>query len=167
MDLPQTNVDKSTTFNPFSLKGIADRKKAQEKSSEVYNSQSAQTMTSREPFTATDVLVIWQKFANRLEQKGQKILYALMTLNEPTIRGNEVIIELPNEGNREEFERTRIEIQGMLRNKLQNVDIEVQVHVNEEVVRHKAYTPQEKFNEMIDKNPAIDLLRKLFDTELT
>ena len=53
-----------------------------------------------------------------------------------------------------------------LREKLRNHDIELKVTINEETARQYAFTPQEKYEKLREKNPAIDLLRKTFDLEL-
>ena len=53
-----------------------------------------------------------------------------------------------------------------LRQKLNNYDIDFKIIVNEEIEKNFAYTPQEKYEFLKEKNKAISTLRKTFNLEL-
>lgn len=53
-----------------------------------------------------------------------------------------------------------------LRTNLNNHFISLKITVNEEVAKKFAFTPEEKYQKLREKNPAIDILRKTFDLDL-
>lgn len=122
----------------------------------------------REPFTETDMLLMWNKFAQRLSDTGQKIMATYMQINDPVLDKDGVTIrlELPNEGSKVDFDNNKIELLGYLRGKLHNHDIVIETHVNEVASTRHAFTPQEKFEKLKALNPTIELLRKAFDLDI-
>lgn len=60
-----------------------------------------------EPFTETQMLEQWIKYANRLGEKGYKILESLLLLNDPKLEGTNIIHELPNESSKIDFDEAR------------------------------------------------------------
>jgi hypothetical protein len=122
----------------------------------------------REPFTETDMLLNWNKFAQRLSDKGQKIMSTYMQINDPVldVDGVTIKLELPNEGSKVDFDNNKIELLGYLRGKLHNHDIVIETHVNEVTSTRHAFTPIEKFEKLKAINPAIEILRKTFDLDI-
>jgi hypothetical protein len=57
-----------------------------------------------ESFTETEMLLHWNKYAQRLEIKGTK-LWSLLLINDPKLNGTSITIELPNEGSKLDFEK--------------------------------------------------------------
>lgn len=53
-----------------------------------------------------------------------------------------------------------------LREKLQNDEITLSVNVDETKVEKKFFTTSEKLQNMVNKNPDLNLLRKMFDLDL-
>jgi hypothetical protein len=119
-----------------------------------------------EPFSETDMLLIWTKFAENKGHKGQKIIESLLLLNDPKLEGTTIIHELPNEGSKIEFESVKYELLGALRGKLHNHDITIEVVVNEEISSRRAFTPQDRYNRLNEINPNLEILRKLFDLHI-
>ena len=120
----------------------------------------------KEAFNDTDMLLQWNKFAQKLEDRGHMILHSLMMMNDPKLEGTKIIHELPNEGTKIEFERTKNEILGYLRGMLHNHDIDIEIVVNETMDSKRAFTPQDKFNRLKELNPNLELLRKAFDLDV-
>jgi hypothetical protein len=121
-----------------------------------------------EPFTETDMLLNWNKFAQRLSDKGQKIMSTYMQINDPVLDKDGVTIrlELPNEGSKIDFDNGKHELLGYLRGKMHNHDITIETHVNESISHKHAFTPLEKFEKLKAINPAIEILRKTFDLDI-
>ncbi len=119
-----------------------------------------------EPFTETEMLEQWLKYAQRMEDKGFRIVASLLTINDPILEGTTIVHELPNESSKIDFEKERPELLGYLRGKLHNHDITINVIVNETLVVKKAFTNQDKFNRLAEINPNIELLKKLFDLDV-
>ena len=119
-----------------------------------------------EPFTDTQMLEQWLKYAQRMEDKGHRILASLLTINDPTLEGTTIIHELPNESSKIDFEKEKPELLGYLRGKLHNHNINIDVKVNETLVQRKSYTAQDKYNRLAELNPNLELMRNLFGLEV-
>lgn len=120
----------------------------------------------KEPFTETEMLLQWTNFAQKLSDKGQKIMATYMLINDPTLEGFTIKLELPNEGSKVDFDANKNELLGYLRGKLHNHDIVIEVHVNEVTETKYAFTPLEKFEKLKSINPAMELLRRTFDLDI-
>lgn len=147
----------------FSLASIKQKKELAE-AQKLVTKETIQYPT--EPFNETDMLLQWNKFALKLEEKGQMIMHSLMLINDPKLDGTKITHELPNEGTKVEFERTKNEVLGYLRGMLHNHDIEIELVVNEKMENKRAFTPQDKFNRLNEINPNLELLRKAFDLDV-
>lgn len=119
-----------------------------------------------EPFTETEMLEQWLKYAQRLEDKGYRIVASLLTINDPILNGTTIIHELPNESSKIDFEKEKPDLLGYLRGKLHNHDISIEIKVNETLVVRKAFTNQDKYNRLVEINPNLELLKKMFDLDV-
>lgn len=119
-----------------------------------------------EAFTETDMLLQWNKYAQRLGDKGRKIMESLMLVNDPKLDGTTIIHELPNEGSKIDFEGEKFDLLGYLRGKLHNHDIMIEIVINEAMDSRKAFTAQDRFNRLNEMNPNLELLRKTFDLDI-
>ena len=82
------------------------------------------------------------------------------------MEGHLISIELPNSTMKKEVERDQLDLMTFLRKSLNNYSLKLHITVNEEVARQYAFTPEEKYEKLKEKNPAIDLLRQTFDLDL-
>lgn len=122
----------------------------------------------KEAFNETDMRLQWNKFAQRLSDNGQKIMATYMQINDPVLDKDGVTIrlELPNEGSKIDFDNGKHDLLGYLRGMLHNHDIIIETHVNEKVSTKYAFTPEEKYEKLKALNPALDILRKMFDLDI-
>lgn len=162
IDIPTTSSNEQKV-SAFSLASIKQKKELAE-AQKLVTKEVIQYPT--EPFNETDMLLQWHKFALKLEEKGQMIMHSLMLINDPKLEGTKITHELPNEGTRLEFERTKNEVLGYLRGMLHNHDIEIELVVNEKMENKRAFTPQDKYNRLNEINPNLELLRKMFDLDV-
>jgi hypothetical protein len=162
IDIP-INSSSEPKVSAFSLASIKQKKELAE-AQKLVTKEAIHYPT--EPFNETDMLLQWHKFALKLEEKGQMIMHSLMLINDPKLDGAKITHELPNEGTRLEFERTKNEVLGYLRGMLHNHDIEIELVVNEKMENKRAFTPQDKFNRLNEINPNLELLRKTFDLDV-
>jgi DNA polymerase-3 subunit gamma/tau len=118
-------------------------------------------------FTQETLLLHWNAFVDQIDAKGQKILSSNLSVDIPKLKDEVIIcIEMPNGTMKKEIERENFELMEYLRLKLNNHFIQLQITVNEKSAKKFAFTPEEKYQKLRDKNPAIDLLRKEFDLDL-
>ena len=158
-DTTLTTVKVSAT----SLASIRVRKEM----AEAQKSESKEVIhLPSEPFTETEMLEQWLKYAQRLEDKGYRIVASLLTINDPILEGTKITHELPNESSKIDFEKEKPELLGYLRGKLHNHDITIQVNVNETLVLKKAFTNQDKYNRLLEINPNLELLKKMFELDV-
>ncbi len=121
----------------------------------------------KDDFTEEELRKHWADFVQEIDAKGQKILASNLNTDIPKLKENFTIsIELPNGTMKKEIERGNYDLMEYLRAKLNNHFIQLEISVNEATAKKFAFTPEEKYEKLREKNPAIDLLRKEFDLDL-
>ena len=160
---PKPEVTGEPKISAFSLASIR-KKKELEANSKSYVKPT--TTLPTEEFSETEMLLQWNKYAQRLGDKGYKIMESLLLINDPKLDGTMIYHELPNEGSKIDFDSEKHDLLGYLRGKLHNHDIQIEVVVNETVENKFAFTPQDKFNRMNEINPALEVLRRTFDLDI-
>jgi DNA polymerase-3 subunit gamma/tau len=118
-------------------------------------------------FTEEELRKHWAEFVESIDQKGQKILASNLNTDIPKLKEDfKIHIELPNGTMKKEIEREQFELLEYLRAKLNNHFIQIVISVNEATAKKFAFTPEEKYEKLREKNPVIDLLRTEFDLDL-
>ena len=166
IEVPKTETDfkpETGKISALSLGSIRAKKKMMEAQKGVVK---VEEHLPSEDFTETEMLELWYKFADRLGDKGAKIMESLLRISDPKLAGTIIIYELPNEGSKIDFESEKLELLGYLRGRLHNHDITIEVVVNETVENKFAFTTQDKYNRLNQLNPNLELLRKTFDLDL-
>ena len=159
-----TNI--SSTATKVSALSLASIKAKKELEAQQNQHQKHKEELPSEAFNETDMLLQWNKFAQKMTDSGKRLLATYMQMNDPSLNGTVITLELPNQSTREEFLTGCHELLGYLRGKLHNHDITIEVVVNETVENKYAFTPQEKFERLKQINPNLDLLRKTFDLDV-
>ncbi|WP_026812925.1 DNA polymerase III subunit gamma/tau [Arenibacter certesii] len=118
-------------------------------------------------FTEQELRKHWAEFVDIIDKEGRKILASNLNADLPKLKENFVIwIELPNDTMKKEVEREKYDLMEYLKLKLHNHFITLDITVNETTAKKFAFTPEEKYLKLREKNPAIDLLRKEFDLDI-
>ncbi|TXN36172.1 DNA polymerase III subunit gamma/tau [Flagellimonas hymeniacidonis] len=126
----------------------------------------AQEKLPKESFTEEDMQGHWNDFVQHLEDKGRKILASNLQTDVPKLKNDHVIwIELPNSTMKKEVEREQSLMLDYLKEQLNNYSITLHITVNELVAKKFAFTPEEKYQKLVEKNPALEKLRKEFDLD--
>lgn len=84
----------------------------------------------------------------------------------PEVNNNEIHLTLENKALSEEFNAHKTEVLDFLRKELNNYDINITTSINKDLTAKKAYTPQEKFMKMSEKNPHVIQLAKMLDGDI-
>lgn len=119
-----------------------------------------------EDFNETDMMFFWNKYAQRLGDKGFRIMESLLLINDPILYGTSITLELPNQGSKIDFDTEKNALLGYLKGHLHNHNITIEVIVNEKITTKKAFTTQERYDRLREKNQNLDLLRKTFDLDI-
>ena len=158
----QTPTDCAPKISALSIASIRAKKELQEagklnKKEEIH--------LPVEPFTETDMLLQWNKYAQKLGDNGHKIMESLLLINDPVVNGTIISLELPNEGSKIDFETEMNGLLGHLRSHLKNHEISILIVVNEKLDSKKVFSNQDRYNRLREINPAIDLLRSTFNLD--
>ena len=115
------------------------------------------------PFTENEMLLQWNKYAQKMEEQGNLILNSILTMSDPKLNEDfSINYTLPNESTKFELEKNKTNLLGYLRGMLHNHDIQLNVSVVENVSIKRFYTPEEKYNHFKTLNPDIEILRQTF-----
>jgi len=155
--------ERSQRVSGLSLSSLKAKKAFKAKQAE---STEEEDLPNKE-FTEAAMQACWAEFVKKLEQEGRKILASSLNTEVPVLHPPHTIsLELPNGTMKKEIEREQGELVAFLKKHLNHHGIQIKITVNEETAKRFAYTPEEKYQKLREKNPAIDLLRKEFDLEL-
>tara|TARA_R110002073_G_scaffold72537_1_gene177513 strand:+ start:511316 stop:513043 length:1728 start_codon:yes stop_codon:yes gene_type:complete len=120
----------------------------------------------KDPFTETQFLKLWHGYIKKLNKNGEKIIASIMNADTPKVNLEKIELTLPNSMMEAEFNKTKPKFLRFIREKLNNFSIDFEIHVNEENAKKFAYTPQEKYNKLLEKNQALAQLKKAFKLDL-
>ena len=85
----------------------------------------------------------------------------------PFIEGNKIKFRLFNSIQLNEIENIKIPLEAFVNKQLSRTDIKVEAYIDEETLNsNKAHTKEEKFVELMNKNPYVKEFQKLFDLYL-
>lgn len=154
---------KNEKVSPFSLSSIRAKKELQNASQSLVNEEVQQ---AEEPFSETDMELQWNKYAQRLSDKGLRIMESLLLNNKPVLNGTTITVELSSQGSKIDFETELNGLLSFLRSHLHNHLITIDIIVNEKLSSRKAYSPIEKYERLKEINSNLELLRKAFDLNL-
>jgi len=90
----------------------------------------------------------------------------MLAMNIPTLNEGKIQVELPNQSMKVDLESALPGLFQFMYKKLNNYSIELEILVNEEVSKKYAFTPQDKYEKLREKNPLIDKLRSDFDLDI-
>jgi len=116
-------------------------------------------------FTQEEFYKKWDEFKNQLLKKGE-LNFACIFDEKPIVEGNLIKSFVDNNTLADEFKRRKMEVIDFFREQLSNYDIDINVEVNQDVRIKKAYTPQEKYIKMVEKNPTLKILRQKLDMDI-
>ena len=120
----------------------------------------------KEKFTEEQMRLSWETFVNKLEKDGKFNLASILRIDIPKLKNTTIHLEFPNATNKVEVERQQYDLLSFLRKQLNNYDIILDIKVNEAKEKQFAYTPEEKYDKLKEKNPKIDLLKKIFELDV-
>ncbi|MDF1672692.1 MAG: DNA polymerase III subunit gamma/tau [Vicingaceae bacterium] len=118
-----------------------------------------------ENFTPEQFAERWKAFKGILEDKGKSNLASIFEVI-PEIENDTIKILVENRALEDEFKAQQSDFIDFIRLELSNFNIQVTTEINKEVTNKKAYTPQEKFTKMSEKNPTLKELVKKLDMDV-
>jgi DNA polymerase-3 subunit gamma/tau len=120
----------------------------------------------KDMFTASQFLELWDSYIAKLNKNGEKIIASIMNADRPKVLVEMITMTFPNSMMEAEFNKMKPKLLRFLREELNNYSIDFNTIVNEENDKKFAYTPQEKYNKMLEKNKALAKLKNTFKLDL-
>ena len=148
----------------LSLKSIQQKKAHQIKQMDV---EIKEEDLPSDSFTQDQLNEYWDTFVDKLEKKGKYNLAAILKIDTPKLTDDDVIqLEFPNSTNKIEVERNQFDLLQFLRKSLNNFNIRLEISVNEAMDKKYAYTAEDKYAKLLEKNPALEKLKQTFNLDL-
>lgn len=123
----------------------------------------------REVFNEEQLIEKWEALIKKIKEEakeGSSIVLAAMNSRKPVLQDNyKIELLVDNKSQFEEMKLARTDIHEYLRKQLRNGAIELHFKVNKEEKLRKAYTDEEKFAKMAEKNPLLHKLRSELDLD--
>ncbi|WP_298901545.1 DNA polymerase III subunit gamma/tau [uncultured Psychroserpens sp.] len=160
---PVLDLKKDQRTSGLSLKSIRAKKEHQIRQMEVVIDVDD---LPTEDFTEEQFHTTWNNYIAQLHKKGEKIMASILEMGEPTLNGTDIQLEFPNDTLRVELERAQYPLMEFLRKTLQNFNLKLDISVNEEISKKYAFTTQEKYEKLKEKNASIEVLRKTFGLDI-
>ena len=148
--------------NSLSLKSIHQKKEHKHTLQEVnYDNHP------KDSFTEKELQKNWSDYQKLLVKKGEKSMASILAADLPSLQDNfNVQFMLPNKLMEDQLKLGKPKLIKFLRESLNNFGITIKVVVNETVEKKFAYTPQEKYNKLKEKNPFLKKLKDTFQLDL-
>ena len=147
----------------LSLSSIRAKKEHQIKQMEVVLDEED---LPQDPFTEDELIKKWNAYIKILQDSGQFNLASILSIDTPKVTDTTINLEFPNATNKVEVERQQYDLLSYIRKELNNFDINLSITVNEEMEKQYAYSPQEYYEKLKEKNPAIKVLKQTFGLDI-
>ena len=124
--------------------------------------------TWNEEVTVASLVKAWKGFVEKLRKDDRLALTATMSIGDPELRGQQVVYTVNNPLQREQMDGLRTEVLIHLKTKLKNAGLELHLEMREQALEErKAFlSDKDRYDLMVEKNPALDKLRKALDLDL-
>ena len=156
-----------STQRPSSGLSLSSIRKKKEHQIKLMDVKVDEEDLPNDPFTEETLLKFWNIFVTKLETDGKYNLAAILQIDTPKlINGHTIRLEFPNTTNKIEVERQQFDLLQYLRKAVNNFSIVLDIIVNEKLEKQYAYTPEDKYQKLVEKNKHVELLRKTFDLDL-
>ena len=124
--------------------------------------------TWSEEVTVASLVKAWKGFVEKLREDDRLALTATMSIGDPELRGQQVVYTVNNPLQREQMDGLRTEVLIHLKTNLKNAGLELHLEMREQALEErKAFlSDKDRYDLMVEKNPALDKLRKALDLDL-
>ncbi len=155
------NPKKSTSG--LSLRSIREKKEHLIRQMEVVIDEND---LPKEPVTQEALTDAWKAYTAQMDTKGEKIMASILQMDAPKLKDTTICLTYSNNTNKIELERAEFPLMTFLKKRLLNYDLKLDITVNEEIAKKYAFTPQEKYEKLKEKNPNIEILRQMFGLDI-
>jgi DNA polymerase-3 subunit gamma/tau len=148
--------------NSLSLKSIHHKKEIKKNTTDINYDDYP-----RKPFTESELQTAWKDFQKFLIKKGEKSIASILATDIPTCQENfHIQFILPNKLMEDQLKQVKPKLIKFIRESLNNYGIFLNIVVNETIEKKFAYTSQEKYNKLLEKNAFLKDLKDTFQLDL-
>ena len=166
-DIPAPKIELKNITKKVSGLSLSSIKAKKEHEIDKQQAEIDTTKLPVDDFKEETMQSLWANYIKIVEKEGKKIMASNLSVDIPKLKDRNIIcIELPNDTMKKEVEREQYPLMEYLKKQLNNYEISLQVTVNEVAAKKFAFTPEEKYEKLREKNPLLDILRKEFDLDL-
>lgn len=130
------------------------------------NAAALTPLRADKPFIFEQLHATWSQFAQLRRKQNDSASEQLILNRDLVLDGNTVRITLDNTLQVGYLTELKPDLLGYLREKLQNSQIQLEHEVRLQEVKKMIYSPQDKYNYLAEKNPALHELRKALNLEV-
>jgi len=160
---PSSALSKKSALNGMGISLSSLRNKKEEKADE---DESETTINGNNAFTEKQLIAAWDEYAENL--KGEPLLKNTMNLYKPKLISEVIFeVEVNTEINKEYLTSNSMSLLTFLRGKVKNDDLTMTIKIAKGNAITKPLTSREIFDEMAEKNPALQRLSDEFGLELS
>jgi DNA polymerase-3 subunit gamma/tau len=130
--------------------------------------QSRDTNKPMEKFSLDDLKMNWRKYAFQAKENGLDTLFTALTMRDPVLEEDNLIRHFVDNDVQKTFLQTHeTDLIGFLRRELKNWSIKLKVEEgSEDNGEKKLYSGQDKFKDMIERNPHLKTLQQKFKLDV-
>lgn len=155
-------LKRSTNLSFSDSISITPTVKSEEKTAKTEDSSSNKPTASYTPEKFAEIL---NNYKISLQEKGKSSLASIFEVV-PEVKEDAIRLLIENKALEDEFNAQRADFLSFVRENLANYNIQVNTEVNKDIKLKKAYTPQEKFAKMSEKNPHLKQLVNKLDLDI-
>lgn len=158
-----TKQERAEAVSSFSIRSVFLKTEAQKNlKEEIIDPNSL----PREEFSVADFFNHWNSYIQNLQEKGERIQAATLSISTPKLNGKTILLEVSNQTSKAEILREEEKLLGHLHKMLRNYDLTLEVIVNEEITKKFLITPEDKYERLTELNPLLNEFRKAFDLNI-
>jgi len=117
-------------------------------------------------FTTEEFHEVWASFAEEIREESPRISVTLSSVTPELLADKTILLKLDNLTLKESFDDNfRQRLEGHLRRALRNGSIRLQTIVEATDRGEILYSPEQKFNHLAEKNPALRELKRTFNLD--
>ncbi|MFV0248494.1 MAG: DNA polymerase III subunit gamma/tau [Tenacibaculum sp.] len=118
-------------------------------------------------FTEQQLKDAWKNYYLKLQEQGEHSMAAIITLDKPVLLKNfKIQIAAPNQLIKQQLEDGKSKFVAFLRKKLNNYKIQLDFILDKTIEKKHAYTSDEKYQKLKQKNPLLEKLKDTFGLEI-
>ncbi len=111
----------------------------------------------------------WDEYAAQIKEEDKQSYYATLTKHKPVMRDKfQIELLVDNHVQKSDLDADKVRILEFLREKLNNWKVQLEGVIDEEegTDGDSLYEPQKKYEAMVEKNPTLAKMKRLFDLEV-